>query len=144
MLSDNTHDSCFPHPSPIAAFGAIYHDHSVRKRDNTVCIRAILETGPPGTEAIAYPDRIWNYPASSSVGATHKTPSREYVRPSNSQGVRNACKLYLHTPMHLRGCSASWAESQIYVRPQKTRFLFICHWAQRSNTEFTRNANFRD
>jgi len=122
MLSDITHDSCFLHPSPIVAFGAIYHDHSVRKRDSTVCTRAILETGPPGTEALAYPDRIWNYLASSSVGTTHKTPSREYDLRLQPR-VRNACKLYLHTPMHLRGCSASCAESQIYVRP-KNPFSF--------------------
>ena len=108
------HDSCFLYPSPVVAFGAIYHEHSVRKWDSTVSIRTILETGPPGTDALVHPDRIWNYPASSCVGTIDKTPRREYdvrLQPR----VRNASKLYLHSPMHLRGFSVRCAQSRIYV-----------------------------
>jgi len=135
------HDSSLIHPSPIVAFGALYHEHGVCKRDSTVSIRTILETGPPGTVALVQPDRIWNYPASSCVATIDKTPRREYdvrLQPR----VRNARKLYLHSQMHFRGCSARSVESQIYVRGG---VLFPPpQWAQKPNTEFTRNANFRD
>jgi hypothetical protein len=127
MLSD-MHDSCFLHPSS---------QHSVLYTKNTVfvnrtaqsSVRTIPETGPQGTEARAYPDRIWNNPASSSVGAIDKTPSRAYdvrLQPM----VRNACKLCIRTIRCIFVGVVPAVQNLKFTCAKKKCFLFISHRAQ--------------
>jgi hypothetical protein len=102
LMFPDMYDGRFLHPSPITAFGAIYHEHCISKRNSTISIRTVLGTGPPGTGSLLYPDRPWNNPASNSVTAIRSQPR-----------VRNECKRYLHSPTHLRGYCAGCAKSQI-------------------------------